>query len=85
MNSNKLCLDPNKKEDLFRFKKVDENMEFNGEYMGLLIPENIKNDFNYEILKNGGIDFDLRKDSFISDLSNIENLNNLIDIDQLYE
>jgi hypothetical protein len=85
MNSNKLCMDPNKKEDLFRFKKVDENLEINEEYMGLFIPENIKNDFNYEILKNGGMDFDLRKDSFISDLSNIENLNNLIDIDQLYE
>ena len=70
MNSNKLYMDPNKKEDLLRLKKVDENLEINEEYMGLFIPENIKNDFNYEILKNGGIDFDLRKDSFISDLSN---------------
>ena len=85
MNSNKLCMDPNKKEDLLRIKKVDENLEFNGEYMDLFITENIKNDFNYDMLKNSGMDFGLRKDSFISDLSNIENLNNLIDNYQFYE
>lgn len=84
-NSNKLWMDSNKKEDLFRFKKEDENLEFNGDYIGLYIPENIKNDLNIEIPKNNEIDFELRKDSFISDFSNIENLNNLIDSDQLFE
>jgi hypothetical protein len=84
-NSNKLWMDSNKKEDLLRFKKEDENLEFNGDYIGLYIPENIKNDLNIEIPKNNEIDFELRKDSFISDFSNIENLNNLIDSDQLFE
>jgi len=84
-NSNKLWMDSNKKEDLFRFKKEDENLEFNGDYIGLYIPENIKNDLNIEIPKNNEINFELRKDSFISDFSNIENLNNLIDSDQLFE
>lgn len=84
-NSNKLWMDSNKKEDLLRFKKEDENLEFNGDYIGLYIPENIKNDLNNEIPKNNEIDFELRKDSFISDFSNIENLNNLIDSDQLFE
>lgn len=84
-NSNKLWMDSNKKEDLLRFKKEDENLEFNGDYIGLYIPENIKNDLNIEIPKNNEIDFELRKDSFISDFSNIENLNNFIDSDQLFE
>ena len=83
-NSNKLCLDSNKKEDFFRIKKEEENLEFNGEF-DLFIPENIKNDINIEILKNSGMDFDLRKDSFISDLSNIENSNYLIDSEQFFE
>lgn len=84
-NSNNLLMDSNKKEDLFRIKKEDENLEFNGDYIDLYIPENIKNDLNFEIPKNNGIDFKLRKDSFISDFSNIENLYNFIDSDQFFE
>ena len=84
-NSNKLYIDSNKKDDFLRLKKEEENLPFNGEYIGLFISENIKNEFNFEILKNGGIDFELRKDSFMSDFSNIENLKNLIDSDQFLE
>ena len=84
-NSNKLYIDSNKKDDFLRIKKEEENLPFNEEYIGLFISENIKNEFNFEILKNSGIDFELRKDSFMSDLSNIENLNNLIDSDQFLE
>ena len=82
MYSNRLCMDPNKKEDLLRIKKIDENWIFNGEIMDLFIHENIKNDCNDEIR---GMEFNFRKDSFISNVSNIEYLNNLIENDQLYE
>jgi len=84
-NSNKLNIDSNKKDDLLRLRKEEENLSFNGEYIGLFIPENIKNALNFGFLKNNGIDFDLREDSSISDLSNIENSNNLIDSDQFFE
>ena len=83
-NSNKLLMDSNKKEDLFRIKKEDENLAFNGDDIDLYIPENIKNELNFEIPKNSGIDFALRKDSFISDFSNIEGLYNLIESEQFY-
>ena len=59
-----------------RLRKEEENLSFNEEYIGLFIPENIKNALNFGFLKNSGIDFELRKDSSISDLSNIENSNN---------
>lgn len=80
-NSNKLCIDSNKIEDLLRFKKENENMAFKEEYNDLLPPENFINDINLEILNNN----DIRKDSFISYLSNIEYLNNLIDNEQFIE
>ena len=81
-NSNKLFMDSNKKEDP---KKENESLLFNGEYKSLFNLEDLKNDINFDIPNYNGIDPAFRKDSFVSDLSNIENLNNLIDSDQFYE
>jgi len=36
-NSNKLYIDSNKKDDFLRLKKEEENLPFNGEYIGLFI------------------------------------------------
>lgn len=81
-NSNKLFMDSNKKEDP---KKENESLLFNGEYKSLFNLEDLKNDINFDIPNYNGIDPAFRKDSFVSDLSNIENLNNLIDSDQFFE
>lgn len=76
-----------KNEEYIQLRKEDENSLFNGEYIdNALHSENNKNDNNFELLQNNTLNFNLRKDSFLSDISNIGYLNNFItDNENLFE
>lgn len=75
-----------KEEKIHQTTKVEnKNDLFNDELIGLFIDGKNNNKTNFELLPDTHLNFHLRKDSFISNISSIGEMNNFIDNKNIFE